>query len=137
MIYPFFVPKRFIRYAPLFSLLVIFLTGCQHSPRIFRIDIHQGNSFKQQALDQIKVGQTKEEVLSIMGSPMTQNAFKSNRWDYFYHFKNGKTQEIEKKHAVFFFQAKKLQHYEIKPDEIKPEEIKPEEILNKGKIKQK
>ncbi|QYN44225.1 MULTISPECIES: outer membrane protein assembly factor BamE [unclassified Gilliamella] len=61
----------------------ILLTGCSTIDRlVYRPDINQGNYVTQDAVDLLKVGQTKEQVVFIMGSPMLTSVFGDNVWYY-------------------------------------------------------
>ncbi|MCX7110839.1 MAG: outer membrane protein assembly factor BamE [Candidatus Methylumidiphilus sp.] len=71
-------------------------------PFVYRIDIHQGNIFTQDMVNQLKPGMTKRQVAFIMGTPLIQDAFHSNRWDYVYSNEPGSEDRLVKKFTVFF-----------------------------------
>ncbi len=71
-------------------------------PLVYRIDIHQGNIFNQEMVDQLKPGMTKRQVAFIMGTPLLGDAFHSNRWDYVYSNEPGGEDRVEKKFSAFF-----------------------------------
>ena len=48
----------------------------------YRPDIQQGNFVSQEMLAQLKVGQTREQVLFILGTPLLTDIFHADRWDY-------------------------------------------------------
>ena len=50
----------------------------------YRMEIQQGNLFNQSTLDQVKVGMTKKQVRFLLGTPLVNDPFHVNRWDYFY-----------------------------------------------------
>ena len=50
----------------------------------YRMEIQQGNLFDQSTLDQVKVGMTKKQVRFLLGTPLVNDPFHVNRWDYFY-----------------------------------------------------
>ena len=50
----------------------------------YRMEIEQGNLFDQNTLDQVKVGMTKKQVRFLLGTPLVNDPFHANRWDYFY-----------------------------------------------------
>jgi outer membrane protein assembly factor BamE len=52
---------------------------------------------------QLQVGMSAEEVRYIMGTPMLQDAFHDNRWDYIYMQKPG-YEPRERYHLTIFFQ---------------------------------
>jgi outer membrane protein assembly factor BamE len=45
---------------------------------------------------------TKRQVAFIMGTPLLQDAFHSERWDYVYSNEPGGEDRVEKKFTVFF-----------------------------------
>ena len=50
----------------------------------YHMEIQQGNLFDQSTLDQVKVGMTKKQVRFLLGTPLVNDPFHVNRWDYFY-----------------------------------------------------
>ncbi len=88
-------------------VLIAFLaiTACSsnvHIPLVYRIDIHQGNITNQDMVDQLKPGMTKRQVAFIMGTPLIEDAFHSNRWDYVYSNEPGGEDRMEKKFTALF-----------------------------------
>ena len=64
-----------------FSLILLFslnLNGC-----LYKIDIHQGNVVDQEQVDKLKTGMSKNQVISLLGSPQLTDPFHSQRWDYY------------------------------------------------------
>ncbi|MCP5279814.1 MAG: outer membrane protein assembly factor BamE [Thiobacillus sp.] len=113
-------------------LIVLLLAGCggwsspidKLSP--YKIDIQQGNAITQEMLDKLKPGMTPSQVRFILGSPMVQDPFHPNRWDYVYRYaKAGKT--VEQRRVTVVFQDDKLKGIEGdvvaagQPAEKKPE----------------
>ncbi len=66
--------RRMQRLALLLSTLA--LTACTHS-----VD-NRGYDFEISDISKVRLGQTKEEVLSVLGSPSTLSTFKDNAWYY-------------------------------------------------------
>jgi outer membrane protein assembly factor BamE len=62
------------------------VSGC--GPFVYKIDVQQGNYVTQDVVDKVKVGQTKAEVRQILGTPLLNDVFHADRWDYY--FSNGK-----------------------------------------------
>lgn len=59
------------------------LAGCTFVDHwVYRPDINQGNYITQEAVDKLKVGQTKEQVAFIMGTPMLTSIFGDDVWYY-------------------------------------------------------
>jgi len=71
-------------------------------PFVYRIDIHQGNIYSQDMVDQLKPGMTKRQVAFIMGTPLLEDAFHSDRWDYVYSDEPGDGDRVAKKFTVYF-----------------------------------
>jgi len=70
------------------ALAVFSLTaGCGWVPRIpgitpYKIDIQQGNYVSQEMVSQLKPGMSKEQVRTLLGTPLLTDIFHSERWDY-------------------------------------------------------
>ena len=60
------------------------LTGC-----VYRMDIQQGNYLDGKAVSQLKVGMTRSQVRYLLGTPMVEDVFDTQRWDYIYYYKRG------------------------------------------------
>ncbi len=97
------------------GLACVFLAACSNVtvPRIvteYRIDIQQGNVLSQEAIAQLKPGQTREQVRFILGTPLLTDMFHAQRWDYVYRFQNGRTNAVEsRKFSVYFNQDNRLE----------------------------
>jgi outer membrane protein assembly factor BamE len=67
-------------------LILISLMGC--SGRLFtvhKIDVQQGNAIDPEKIEQLQIGMNKEQVKFLMGTPLINDSFHPNRWDYVYH----------------------------------------------------
>ena len=84
---------------------MLLLASCQvFTPRQF--DIQQGNIITDEMVSQIKIGMSKERVQNIMGTPVLDNLFDKNRWDYVYTFRKGKRRQEKQLTTVFFRNGK-------------------------------
>lgn len=78
------------------SALIIILSGCSADsglslPTIFdaySIEIQQGNALKDEEVDKLKVGMSKEQVRYVMGTPVIADPYHSDRWDYVYYLED-------------------------------------------------
>lgn len=82
----------------LIILIYLLCTACGSAalPSIkpFKLDVQQGNVVTSKMLLQLRPGMTKSQVRFIMGSPLIQDSFHGNRWDYAYQLReNGKLKE--------------------------------------------
>ena len=71
-------------------------------PGVYTIDIQQGNIIEQSMVDQLRPGMNQRQVLYIMGSPMLNNVFHKNRWDYLYSNQPSGEDRVQKRIALFF-----------------------------------
>jgi len=64
------------------------------SLEVYKIDINQGNYLSQDMVDKLKVGMTRPQVRTVLGTPLVSSAFHDNRWDYVYEYsRQGKVRE--------------------------------------------
>jgi outer membrane protein assembly factor BamE len=68
----------------------------------YRPDIQQGNFVSQEMLDQLKTGQTRDQVKFIMGSPLLADAFHADRWDYPFYLARGNGELTTSRVSVYF-----------------------------------
>ena len=90
--------------AKIFVLLAcLLLAGCSFLPSIlYKIDVQQGNVVTEEMVEKLKPGMTKSQVLFVLGSPLIMDAFRDNRWDYVYLFRE-KGELVEQKRMTVFF----------------------------------
>lgn len=87
--------------------ILLFITGLVFtlslsSCSVYKMEVQQGNALSQEAVSQLRPGMTKSEVSTLLGNPLLQDDFHSNRWDYVYFSnKNGK-KKIQKNITLLF-----------------------------------
>lgn len=68
---------------PVVALLALAVSGCH---LVYTQDVRQGNlldkTIDQKAVDQLKPGLTKRQVLLLVGTPSVASPFDQSRWDY-------------------------------------------------------
>ncbi|OLS62499.1 outer membrane protein assembly factor BamE [Pseudomonas putida] len=77
------------------------LAGCSF-PGVYKIDIQQGNVVTQDMIDQLRPGMTRRQVRFIMGNPLIQDTFHTNRWDYLYSLQPGGGERQQERISIFF-----------------------------------
>ena len=82
--------------------LVSCSTILNHLPGVYTLEIQQGNIIDQTMVDQLRPGMNKRQVLYIMGSPMLDDVFHKNRWDYLYSDKPSGEDNVQKQLSLFF-----------------------------------
>ena len=66
-------------------------------PFVHKIDVQQGNVVTQAMVAQLRLGMNKKKVRFVMGTPIIQDTFHSNRWDYVYTFHKGGSRTDERR----------------------------------------
>ena len=95
---------------------LVWLPACSYlSPH--KIDIQQGNFISSEAFAKVKTGMTKLEVRTALGTPILQDVFHANRWDYYFsHEQYGGFAKLkrvnEERRITLFFESDKLTRIE-------------------------
>lgn len=76
----------------------LFLASCS----IYKMEVQQGNALSTETISQLRKGMSKGEVASILGSPLLQDNFRSNRWDYIFYKGNGGAPKKQQNLTIFF-----------------------------------
>ncbi len=84
------------------------LTGC-----VYRMDIQQGNYLDGPTVHQLKVGMTRAQVRYLLGTPMVEDVFDKDRWDYIYYFKHGHVERPIESRAIVYFHDNKVQRFTL------------------------
>jgi len=87
------------------------LTACSFFAP-YRIDIRQGNYVDEAMLAQLKPGMTRDQVRFVLGTPLVADVFHSDRWDYVYRFKAGRSGKVEQRAISVFFVNDKFNRVE-------------------------
>ncbi|GAA6132698.1 outer membrane protein assembly factor BamE [Halopseudomonas sabulinigri] len=86
----------------LLCTLSITLSGCGFIPGVYKIDVQQGNVVTQEMVDQLRPGMTQRQVRFIMGTPLLQDTFHPDRWDYLYSMKSGRQDRVQERISLNF-----------------------------------
>jgi len=81
------------------SLLV--LNGCVRS---YRVEIQQGNVISAEQIEKITPGTSRNEVRFILGTPLIEDPFHAERWDYFYSLDPAKGELVTKYRLSVWFE---------------------------------
>ena len=92
----------------LVSLLALSLSGCF---LVYKLPTRQGNVIDQKQFDLLKVGQTREQVKFLLGTPIATSPFRNDRWDYFGYYKDPRG-KVSTRTISLFFAGDKLDHME-------------------------
>jgi len=104
------------------AILIYFstLTACS----IHVIDVQQGNAITQETVEKLKIGMDKKQVAQIAGTPLINDPFHYDRWDYIYQFTAGDSDEAQSSAMTLYFVGNKLTRIDIREQPPKEEDIK-------------
>lgn len=90
-----------LRNALLVSIVAFAAAGCGI---LYRQPIYQGNLIEKSAVDQLAVGQSKQQVLALLGSPSIADPFHAQRWDYTASERVKRVGKTEVKNLTVYFE---------------------------------
>lgn len=82
-------------------IVVLVVSGCQWFAN-HHIHHQQGNVILDDRVAQLRKGMSPRQVAEIMGSPVYDNTFDTNRWVYVHTVKNG-NHPLEKRKVIVVF----------------------------------
>jgi outer membrane protein assembly factor BamE len=88
-------------------LTLILFSTVLSSCATYKMDIRQGNFVTSDMREKLKIGMTKQQVRYVLGTPMINDAFHGNRWDYVYRFEHG-SKILEKENLTLYFENENL-----------------------------
>jgi outer membrane protein assembly factor BamE len=77
----------------------------------YRPDIQQGNFVSQEMLDQLKTGMTHDQVKFVLGTPLLNDVFHEDRWDYPFYLSRGNG-ELTTSRVTVYFKDGKVDHWD-------------------------
>lgn len=86
------------------TILTLLLSNCS----TYKMDVQQGNAITNESVAQLTKGMSKDDVAAILGTPLMQDNFRSNRWDYVYFAQKGSNTNPEKQGITLIFQDNSL-----------------------------
>jgi len=72
----------------------------------YRPSIQQGNFVSEEMFKQLKVGQTRDQVKFVLGTPLLADAFHRDRWDYPFYLARGNGELTTSRVSVYFKEDK-------------------------------
>lgn len=117
--------------ALLIALLLPLLSGCSSwgFPGVYRINVEQGNIVTQEMVDQLEPGMNRRQVRYILGTPLIEDPFNPQRWEYIYTLRNGEDLLLELRLTVFF-DGDTLTHFDSTLPPSSEKEETPAEVVD-------
>lgn len=104
IIQPMFVSRIPLLKAALYLIIgasLLVLNGCVRS---YRVEIQQGNVISAEQIEKITPGTSRNEVRFILGTPLIEDPFHAERWDYFYSLDPAKGELVTKYRLSVWFE---------------------------------
>jgi len=86
------------------ALLLLTFALAISSGCVYRASIAQGNLVKEEDLEQLEIGMTRNQVRFLLGTPMINDPFNTKRWDYVYYLKLGRKDASFKRWVSVMFE---------------------------------
>lgn len=94
-------------------LLVVFVAavtaGCGI---VYRQPIYQGNLLEKSAVDQLQAGMSRQQVVTLLGTPSIADPFHQDRWDYTATQRVGRVGRTDTKNLTLWFEGDTLARWE-------------------------
>jgi outer membrane protein assembly factor BamE len=85
------------------ACLLLGLAGCStsfHFP--YRMEVVQGNVVTREMVSQLRPGLSRDQVRTLLGSPLLADAFHGDRWDYVFTIRRQGAEAQQRVITVFF-----------------------------------
>lgn len=106
--------QKTISFTVILTMLLL-ASGC-----VYQAALSQGNLLDQEDIDQLEVGMTRGQVRFLLGTPMIDDPFHDNRWDYVYYLRIGREKATFKRWLSVYFDGELvseiLRDQELRPD---------------------
>ncbi|MGI9288891.1 MAG: outer membrane protein assembly factor BamE [Pseudomonadales bacterium] len=71
-------------------------------PGVYRIQVPQGNVITEEMVAKLKPGMTRRQVRFVMGTPLIEDTFNKDRWDYVYTVRRARKVTKQAKISLVF-----------------------------------
>ena len=106
---------RTIRPLSVILTALLLASGC-----VYQAALSQGNLLDQEDVDQIEVGMTRGQIRFLLGTPMIDDPFHENRWDYVYYLRIGRDKAIFKRWVSVYFEGENVSEV-IRDQDLRPD----------------
>ncbi len=79
---------------------------------LYKQPIYQGNLIEKSNADQLAVGQSKQQVMALLGTPSIADPFHSQRWDYTASERTNRRGTTEVKNLTVYFEGESVAKWE-------------------------
>lgn len=82
---------------------------------VYRLAVQQGNIAELEDVEQVKVGMTPSQVRFLLGTPLVDDPFNDDRWDYVFQSRVGRNEPMTRQFMTVYFEDGKVSRLE-RPD---------------------
>ncbi len=93
----------------LLAAVALSTTGCGI---IYKQPIYQGNLIREDAVSKLQVGQSKQQVDALLGTPSVADPFHAQRWDYMASQRIDRVGRTETKNFTVYFENDTVTRWE-------------------------
>ena len=97
------IPIRLDRRLVLLLICLAAVNAC-----VYRIDVQQGNLLEDNDIDAVQIGMTRSQIRFVLGTPMVEDAFHRDRWDYIYFFRKGRSKIADRRWVIVNFDGDRV-----------------------------
>ncbi|PCH60284.1 MAG: cell envelope protein SmpA [Gammaproteobacteria bacterium] len=117
---------------PYRCLIVLALFFSFSACSIHKIDIQQGNIVDDKQLEKLQLGMRREQVVNLLGTPLVQDPFRPDRWDYLYYLKPA-NKPAKRHQLTLFFEGDYLINFTADIPQRRPKQPDNKEAETEGK----
>ena len=105
-----------------FFTLFFSVTGCSSFkfPWAYTISIRQGNIVDKEKVEQLEKGMSKKQVRFILGTPLIEDTFNPDRWDYYFAIRK-EEKNLYNYRLTLYFEEDALDKWDGTLDALKSE----------------
>ncbi len=93
---------------PLWRLLLVTLISILILSCVYRVDVQQGNLLETKDIETVQIGMTRSQVRFLLGTPVVEDPFHHDRWDYIYYFRQGRRRDADRSWLIVYFEADRV-----------------------------
>lgn len=82
-------------------------------------------------MEKLKIGMAKRQVTHLLGTPLIDDPFHQGRWDYYYKFIAGDTNEEQSSYITLYFDGDRLSKIDVHKEPLKESELKKSSLRTK------
>ncbi len=68
----------------------------------YKMDIRQGNLIRPEQRERLRLGMSHNQVRALLGTPLVEDAFHPDRWDYVYYLEHARERGDDQRLTVYF-----------------------------------